>query len=132
MITSKCKVLVVDDEPDLLDINSTILRSAGYEVLEASTGNDCLRIATEEHPDLILLDVNLPDISGIDVCRQIKADPELIGTYVILISGMKASSENQVEGLEEGADGYIVAPISKRKLLARAHAVVRIKGSETG
>jgi len=131
MITSKCKVLVVDDEPDLLNINSTILRSAGYEVLEASTGNDCLRIATEEHPDLILLDVNLPDISGIDVCRQIKADPELIGTYVILISGMKASSENQVEGLEEGADGYIVRPISKRELLARVHAVMRIKDSET-
>jgi PAS domain S-box-containing protein len=131
MITSKCKVLVVDDEPDLLDINSTILRSAGYEVLEASTGNDCLRIATEEHPDLILLDVNLPDISGIDVCRQIKADPELIGTYVILISGMKASSENQVEGLEEGADGYIVRPISKREFLARVHAMMRIKDSET-
>jgi PAS domain S-box-containing protein len=125
------QILVVDDEPDLLDINSTILRSAGYEVLEASTGNDCLRIATEEHPDLILLDVNLPDISGIDVCRQIKADPELIGTYVILISGMKASSENQVEGLEEGADGYIVRPISKRELLARVHAMMRIKDSET-
>lgn len=129
-VEGRSKILCVDDDPDLLLINSHILQSVGYEVLAASTGNDCLRIAKEEHPDLILLDVVLPDINGIDVCKQIKADQELVGTYIILISGMETSSESQVGGLEAGADEYIVRPISGRELLARVQAMLRIKKSE--
>lgn len=131
MITSKAKILCVDDDPDLLNIYVSILRSAGYEVLETSTGNECLRIAQKAHPDLILLDVVLPDISGIDVCQQIKTDPELYGTYVILISGIETSSEGQAHGLETGADGYIVRPITARELLARVQAMLRLKQAET-
>jgi PAS domain S-box-containing protein len=130
MITSKAKILCVDDDPDLLNINVTILRSAGYEVLEASTGNECLHIARREHPDLVLLDVVLPDMNGFDVCKQIKSDPALYGTYIILISGKEISSEIQANGLGTGADGYIARPISVKELLARVQAMVRLKESE--
>ena len=78
------KILCVDDEPDLLKINTAILRNAGYEVTEAATGKECLRITKEQRPDLILLDVMLPDMNGYDICRQIKEAPELLGTYVML------------------------------------------------
>ncbi|MEW6419558.1 MAG: response regulator [Nitrospirota bacterium] len=131
MTGERPKILCVDDNPDLLYINSHILQSAGYKVLEASTGNECLRIAKEERPDMILLDVMLPDISGIDVCKQIRADPGLVGTYVILISGVETSSDSQIKGLEAGADGYIVRPISKNELMARVQAMIRLKDTET-
>ncbi len=129
-MTLQWKILCVDDNPDLLHINAHILRSAGYEVLEASMGDECLSLVKKERPDLILLDVILPDISGFDVCKLIKSDPELIGTYVILISGMETTSESQIKGLEAGADGYIVRPISSHELVARVQAMIRIKQSE--
>jgi len=129
-ITAKPKILCVDDDPDLLQINSDILNLAGYEVLEASTGNECLRKAVQERPDLILLDVNLPDMNGFDICRHIKRTPDLSGIYVILISGVKTSSDNQIEALELGADGYIVRPISGQELLARVQAMIRLKNVE--
>jgi PAS domain S-box-containing protein len=131
MTTSKAIILCVDDDPDLLDINSNILQQAGYEVLKASTGNKCLRMTREKRPDLVLLDVILPDIDGYDVCRQIKDTPELAGTYVIMISGMETSSEKQIKGLEAGADGYVARPISSQELLARVQAMIRIKQMET-
>jgi PAS domain S-box-containing protein len=127
---ARAKILCVDDDPDLLTINSSILRLAGHEVFEAATGTDGLDITKKEHPDLILLDVVLPDIGGIDLCRQIKTDPDLFGTYVILISGMETSSDCQIRGLEAGADGYIVRPIRGQELLARVQAMVRIKQTE--
>ena len=130
MITSKAKILCVDDDPDLLNINASILRSAGFEVLEATTGNECLNIAREKRPDLILLDVVLPDVNGFDVCKQIKSDRELFGIYVILISGKEISSETQANGLEAGADGYIARPVSGKELLARVQAMIRLRDSE--
>ncbi len=129
--TAKAKILCVDDDPDLLAINSNRLRMAGHEVLQAATGQECLNLAKKENPDLILLDVILPDKTGFDVCRQIKADPDMFGTYIILISGMETSSDSQIRGLEAGADGYIVRPISGQELLARVQAMVRIKQTET-
>ncbi len=131
MITSNTKILCVDDEPDLLNMNASILRSAGYAVIEASTGHECLILAKKEHPDLILLDVVLPDLNGFDVCKQVKSDRELFGIYVILISGQEISSETQAKGLEAGADGYIARPVSKHELLARVQAMLRLKEAET-
>ncbi|MCL4476617.1 MAG: ATP-binding protein [Nitrospirae bacterium] len=124
------RILCVDDEPELLSITSEILRAAGYEVIKASSGSECLSITKKEHPDLILLDVNLPDLNGLDLCRRIKADPGLAGTYVVLISGTVISSDMQAEGLEAGADGYIARPISNHELLARIQAIVRIEKAE--
>ncbi len=124
------KILCVDDDPDLLQINTAILRNAGYEVTEAATGEECLRITKEQHPDLILLDVMLPDMSGFDICRQIKEAPELLGTYVMLISGMEISSASQVKGLDAGADGYIARPLPAQEFLSRIQAIIRIKKTE--
>ncbi|MCG2722978.1 MAG: PAS domain-containing protein, partial [Thermodesulfovibrionales bacterium] len=131
MITSNAKILCVDDEPDLLNITEDILRSAGYEVIRATTGHECLAAARKEHSDLILLDVGLPDIDGFDVCKQIKSDPEFFGIYIIMISGTQTSSETQAKGLDAGADGYIARPVSGMELLARIQAMLRIKQAET-
>jgi len=130
MISSKAKILCVDDNEDLLHINASILQSAGYQVVEACSGHECLQRVKEERPDLVLLDVMLPDASGLDLCKKIKEDPELAGPYVILISGMETSSGSQVKGLEIGADGYIARPVSGHELLARIQAILRIKITE--
>jgi PAS domain S-box-containing protein len=129
MMNSKARIPVVDDDPDLLNINSSILQSSGLEVIEAGTGNECISIA-REIPYVILIDINLPDTDGFDVCKQIKADPLLANTYVILISGIEISSESKVYGLDLGADEYLIRPISGRELLARVKAMIRIKDAE--
>jgi len=123
-------ILVTDDDPDTLLLTTTVLRRAGYEVLKASTGMQCLEMARAHRPDLILLDVILPDLSGIEVCRQIKADGNLGDTFVILLSAIQISSEYQADGLNIGADGYITRPVSNKELLARVRAMERIKRAE--
>jgi DNA-binding response OmpR family regulator len=124
------KVLITDDDPEILRLTATILARAGYEVLEASTGKECFEVAQTYHPDLVLLDVMLPDVSGIEVCKQIKSDLNLQDIFVILVSGVQISSEYQADGLDLGADGYIIKPISNKELVARVHSLVRIKQAE--
>ena len=126
----RIKILVTDDDPDVLLLTSSVLTRAGYEVLEARAGRECLEMMHTHHPDLVLLDVMLPDMKGSTVCRHIKADPELQGTFVILVSGVQVSSEYQARGLNIGADGYIVKPISNKELVARVQAMERIKKAE--
>lgn len=99
-------------------------------MLEASTGKEGLKAVCEHRPDVVLLDVVLPDISGVDACRQIKEDQDLKNVFVILSSGIEISSEYQANGLNTGADGYIVKPISNKELLARVQSMVRIKRAE--
>ena len=120
------RILAVDDNPDALVAVSRLLRSAGYDVLEASTGTEGLRLAREKRPDLILLDVKLPDISGIEVCKRIKSDPETAGIFVVHLSAVETSPDSQASGLESGADGYIAQPVKYRELMARVQAMVRI------
>jgi DNA-binding response OmpR family regulator len=129
-MTETLKVLVTDDDPDVLLLTTTVLRRAGYEVLEASTGGECLEALRASRPDLVLLDVMLPDMSGVEVCQQIKADQDLQHTFVILASGIRISSDSQAEGLNYGADGYIVRPISNKELVARVQSMERIKLAE--
>jgi len=124
------RILVIDDDLELLLLTKTVLGRAGYEVLEASTGKEGLKAAREHRPDVVLLDVVLPDISGVDACRQIKEDQALKNVFVILISGIEISSEYQANGLNMGADGFIVKPISNKELLARVQSMVRIKRAE--
>lgn len=125
------KILVVDDEIFSLQGMSRMMRKAGYNTFEANNGSDCLRLATEYRPDLILLDVVMPDIDGREVCRLIKSNPETKDVYVVLLSGVKTESDSQAEGLEHGADGYIVKPIPNRELLARVKAMLRLKFAES-
>jgi formate hydrogenlyase transcriptional activator len=124
------KILVVDDDPYILEFTSEVLASGGYEVLEASSGKDALEVIASAHPDLVVLDVVLPDMSGFDVCKQIKSDPLLRTTFVALNSGHSISSEAQTTGLDIGADGYIVKGIPNSELLARVNALMRIKKAE--
>jgi DNA-binding response OmpR family regulator len=124
------KVLIVDDDPDVLSGTSRIIKNAGFQTQTASTGAQCLVYARENRPDIILLDVVLPDVEGPEICRQIKADPFFKGVFVILISGMRTTSTEQADGLDVGADGYISRPVSNRELLSRINAMVRILVAE--
>jgi signal transduction histidine kinase len=124
------KILVVDDNPDILFTTSRIVKKAGYTALEATDGKACLSQIRQHLPDIVLLDVVLPDADGMDLTRQIKADPLLKDTFVVLLSGQKISSEDKIDGLDVGADGYITRPISNKELQAQITAFVRIKKTE--
>jgi len=123
-------ILVVDDSRTVLHGTCRILQKAGYETIEASSGIDGLRLTIEHKPDLVLLDVVLPDIYGYEVCRRIKAESDLAGTLVILISSLDTHEDHQAQGLEIGADGYIARPVSNRNLLAHIKSLLRLKVAE--
>jgi PleD family two-component response regulator len=124
------KILVTDDDPDVLLLTTMILEEEGYEVMEATTGKGCLDAARTFHPDVVLLDVILPDMPGTTICEKIKSDEALKNTFVILVSGVRVSSEYQAEGLNVGADGYIIKPITNKEFVARVQSIVRIKRAE--
>ena len=115
------KILVVDDDLELLGLIGFALRQAGYLVLEASDGRAALATFAREQPDLVILDVNLPELSGFEVCRQIRAEA---ATLVMLLT-VRSSEEDQVRGLDGGADDYLTKPFSPRTLLARVRALLR-------
>jgi PAS domain S-box-containing protein len=121
----------VDDEPGILKLFSTILRGAGYEVWEASSGRQGLQVTRERRPDLVVLDVMLPDLNGIDVCRQIKADAALLDIFVVLVSGKAISAADKVSGAETGADDYIVKPVNPDEFRARIRTIVRLHDTTT-
>jgi len=124
------KILIVDDEPALLEACARILASAHHEIFRAETGEEALAVCRAERPDLVLLAPVLPGIQGLEVCKQIKGDPELSRSSVILISGRRVSPDEQAEGLESGADGYLTKPIERRTLLAHVRALLRITETE--
>lgn len=120
-------ILLVDDEPDVLEVYSSILRNEGYQVWEEQTGEGALRSALAYKPNLIVLDVTLPDISGIEVCRRIKGASQLQDVSVILMSGIGTAPEDKVEGLETQADEYLVKPVALPEFLARIRAIERLQ-----
>ena len=124
------KVLVTDDDRNMLLLETMLLETEGYEVFQAGSGEECLSAASRHCPDIVLLDVMLPDMTGLEVCRKIKEDKTLRDTFVILVSGILVSSEFQADGLDTGADGYITKPINNAEFLARVRSVVRIKRAE--
>lgn len=126
MDNSDIHILVVDDDPDILLATARLLQKEGYEVLGAETGSDCLEKTAQVSPDLILLDVQLPDILGTEVCLQLKNNPEHQKKHIVMMSGVRTSSDDQADGLDVGADGYIARPVSNRELLSRVAASVRL------
>ncbi len=120
------KILVVDDDPDVLAVAKSRLTQECEEVLCASGGIAGLETARGRHPDLILLDLNMPDISGFAMCRQLKADPELCMIPVIFVSG-SSTAEDKVEGLDLGAVDYVTKPFDAFELRARVRAALRTK-----
>jgi CheY-like chemotaxis protein len=127
---TELNILVVEDDPDIRFATVRLLRNVGYPVAEAENGETALCLVRETHPDLVLLDVMLPDTDGYEICRTIKTDQDLKNTYVILLSGSKTGSDDQSEGLEMGADGYVARPVSNRELLARVQSMVCIIRAE--
>jgi signal transduction histidine kinase len=130
MKNSDFTILVVDDTPELLIIAERMLQKAGFNVLTANNGHECLEVLTKSKPDIILLDVMLPDINGFDLCSQIKSNPETKSAFVILLSGLKTKTNDISEGLELGSDGYITRPLPEREFLARVNATCRIITAE--
>ncbi|PCH92426.1 MAG: phosphate regulon transcriptional regulatory protein PhoB [Rhodobacteraceae bacterium] len=122
------KILIVEDEPSQLELLSYNLSVEGYEVLKAETGEEGLLILQEQEVDLVLLDWMLPEISGLEVCRQIKRGKTTKATPVIMLTA-RGEEEDKVRGLDTGADDYIVKPYSIKELLARVRAGLRRKSA---
>jgi CheY-like chemotaxis protein len=111
------QILIVDDYAGARYMRSRILSDAGYEVLEAENGEQALRLAGSVRPALILLDVNLPDISGVEVCTRLRRDPQTAGIPVIQITGAWLSEEARQRGLASGANAYLTEPVDEVMLL---------------
>lgn len=120
------KILIVDDDPTTLVVASRFCAEDGHDVSTASGGVMCLNKARAEHPDLILLDVNMPDISGFEVCRQLKADDSLAEIPVVFLTALDNTSD-RVEGLDIGAIDYVVKPFNGLELRARIRVALRTK-----
>jgi len=118
------RILVVEDEADIRQVLLYNLGQAGHEAIPAERGADGLALARERRPDLVLLDLMLPDVSGLDVCRQLKSDPALRSIPVIMVTA-RSEEIDRVVGFELGADDYIVKPFSVRELILRVQAVLR-------
>ena len=122
-------ILNVDDTNTSRLTTTLILRQAGFDVVEATTGKEALNLA-DALPQLVLLDINLPDMNGIEVCRQLKANSRTSAIPVVHLSASYVTPEDRVAGLEEGADGYLTQPVEPRELIATINAFLRLKRAE--
>ena len=123
-------ILNVDDYVPGRYARTRLLRSAGYSVIEAGSARETLQLVAEKHPSLVLLDVNLPDGNGFDVCRKIRNDPQFPAMTILHISASSVLVQHQVSGLESGADGYLVEPVEPAVLLATVNAFLRARRAE--
>lgn len=123
---ASCKVLVVDDDERIVEVLSTILARDGYQILTARQGRNALDVIAHERPDVVVLDVILPDLDGIEVCRLIKQNPKTHFLPVILVTGWAARSR-QLDGLVSGADDFLNKPIDPFELTARVRSLLRTK-----
>lgn len=121
---SKQTILVVDDEQDLLDLIEYNLRQEGYDVLKAENGKDGIQMAKEHMPDLVLLDIMMPQMDGIEVCDRMREDSTLSHIPIIFLTA-RSDEKTEIEGLNKGADDFITKPISTTKLVSRIKAVLR-------
>jgi len=127
MINRVNSILIVDDDESVRALFAACLKTKGYEVREAETGMQGLEMVRKFLPDLVLLDVRLPDISGVEICRQIKIDPLLADVFVALCSGEATEVEHKVDGLQVGADEYLIKPFGLQELLARVRTLLRLR-----
>jgi two-component system alkaline phosphatase synthesis response regulator PhoP len=118
------KILLVDDEPDILEIVGYNLSQEGYKILKASNGKEAIEIAKKELPNLILLDVMMPVMDGIEACENIRKIPELSNVIITFLTA-RSEEYSQVAGLEAGADDYIAKPIKPKLLVSKVKALLR-------
>lgn len=123
------KILIVDDEPDIVDLVSYNLKKDGFRVSTASDGEAALHKIRKDRFDLVVLDLMLPGIQGVELCRIIRNDPKTAATPVIMLTA-KGEEVDRVIGLESGADDYMTKPFSSRELIARIKAVLRRTGEK--
>jgi DNA-binding response OmpR family regulator len=121
--TSKTVVLIADDEPSTVAMLSSHLRSGGHSVLEASDGDQAWELAHEHLPHLVILDVMMPGMSGLDAARALRKDSNMDGLPIIMLTARAQESDIE-QGFEAGADDYIVKPFSPRELASRVSAVL--------
>ncbi|MBI5773129.1 MAG: response regulator transcription factor [Verrucomicrobia bacterium] len=118
------KILVVDDEPDAVELVEFNLRGAGFDVVTAADGAEAIRKARSSTPDCILLDVMLPELDGLEVCKLLRRDPTTAAVPIIMLTA-KAAEIDRVLGLELGADDYVTKPFSPRELVLRVKGLLR-------
>ncbi len=123
-LKAKEKILIVDDEKDIVKMLNYNLKKEGYRTVDAHDGEDALDLAVREHPDLIILDLMLPGIDGLEVCKQLKKEVKTSRIPVIMLTA-KTQETDKIVGLELGADDYVSKPFSLKELIARIKAVLR-------
>lgn len=131
MSSTKYKILVVDDEPDILELIEYNLKREGYTVVTASNGQEAVSSARKINPDLIILDIMMPKMDGIEACRIMRSMPEFKNTFMIFLTA-RSEEYSEIAGFNVGADDYIAKPIKPRALISRINAILRrnSKGEE--
>ena len=123
MASPKRRVLLADDDPGLLRLIGTTLGTEDFELLHATDGAQALQIAREHHPELVLLDVNMPKLNGFEVCRQLKSEPDTAGIKVVMLTA-RGTDLDRARGREAGADEYFIKPFSPVQLLNKVYALL--------
>ena len=127
MTAEMATILNVDDQEPGRYARRRMLERAGYRVIDATCGADAWRVLEDARPQLVLMDVNLPDISGFDLCRRIKNRPELTDIMVLHVSASRVTGTDRAVGLEVGSDGYLIEPIDEKELLAAVRSLLRLR-----
>jgi two-component system cell cycle response regulator len=123
---TRAKILIVDDEAAIREYEATLLGELGHVVLAAADGVEALRLAREHQPDLVLLDIMMPELSGIEVCRQLRADPRTKEIRVIVVSAVDAKRALE-ESIIAGADDFLAKPINALELMVRVRSILRVR-----
>lgn len=124
MSAVKQKILIVDDEPDILELVEYNLKKEGYQVFVANNGQEGIALAKKVHPDLIILDIMMPKMDGIEACRLMRAIPEFKNTFMVFLTA-RSEEYSEIAGFNVGADDYIAKPIKPRALVSRINAILR-------
>src|SRR4026209_1751886 len=124
MSASKHKILIVDDEPDILELIEYNLKKEGYLVYTASNGQEGVAVAKKVIPDLIILDIMMPKMDGIEACRIMRTMPEFKNTFMVFLTA-RSEEYSEIAGFNVGADDYIAKPIKPRALVSRINAILR-------
>jgi DNA-binding response OmpR family regulator len=127
MAASQAKILVVDDTETNIRLLRALLKGAGYDVVTAACGMDALTVAASENPDLILLDIMMPDLTGFEVCQRLRSVPGTRQTPIVFLTALH-EMEDHMKGMDVGGDDVLTKPINKLELLTRVKSLLRLRG----